>query len=119
MLPNQVEGDYDLVVAFTRIEGNDDVVITIPVGSHCCALQLCPSGGPMCLAVTDVGVIVAPPNALINGYRYKVLVKVRLQDPLAAVDVFLDGARTIRWKGKESSLACRALGPCRGYNESA
>jgi len=112
MLPAQVQGSYDFEVQFTRINGNDSVILNLPAGSRACTLQLSAwegnVGGLEMIHGMAVGVVANPavvrPNTLANGSRYTVLAKVRIEGIKASVDVLLNGKAFVRWKGPTSAL---------------
>ncbi len=113
MLPVVVNGEYDLAMSFTRLSGDDCVCTILPVGSHVCMLSLSPFGG-QCSGLEliddeDAGhnSTTIRPGTLTNGKKYGLLIKVRLGEHVASVDVLLDKASIIQWRGKYSSLGIK------------
>jgi hypothetical protein len=118
MLPEVVEGSYDLMAELTRTHGSDAATITLPVGTRACTLHLGASGGQVSgLDQIDGKGIADPlapavrrPGSLVNGRRYEALVSVRLlpcsrlDDHDVLIDIWLDGRPLVRWTGRESSL---------------
>lgn len=113
-LPVKVNGSYDLLVTFTRLEGDGDVALLLPVGSHQCAMFFSAWNGRVHgLDIIDGqeglnNPINTRPGPLTNGQRYTALVKVRLmKDENARIEALLDNSLVVRWQGKESSLVLR------------
>ncbi len=111
MLPLNVEGEYDLRVVFARHGAKNNVVsVLIPVGLHQSAVVLGGWGPEPFVALDCVGGKGPNENATTRPYvlapehQYTLLAKVRAQDQLAQVDVWLDSCLVIHWQGKESSL---------------
>jgi hypothetical protein len=117
MLPEEIEGSYNLVAEFTRTKGADSIGITLPVGTRSCTLHFSNGGG------TNTGLesidgygfhrlnpAMRRPGGIVNGQRHKVLVGVRLvrstllDDPAVLIDAWLNGKPCVRWKGRASSL---------------
>jgi len=118
MLPDVVEGSYDLVAELTRTKGSGSATISLPVGTRACTLHLGACEGRVAgLERIDSRDIADPlnpavrrPGGLVNGQRYQALVSVRLlptsqvDDHDVLIDVWRDGRPLIRWAGRESSL---------------
>jgi serine/threonine protein kinase len=119
MLPEVVEGSYDLVAELTRTNGSDSATIILPVGTRACTLHLSACEGRVSglgridgRGITDpLDPAVRRPGGLVNAQRYKALVSVRLlpssqlNDHDVLIDVWLDGRPLVRWTGRESSLS--------------
>lgn len=122
MLPEVVEGSYDLIAEFTRMKGNDSVTVMLPVGTKACAFHCSACiGGISGLERIDGKNIVDShnpairrPGAILNGIRHKVAASVRrlpqgaIDEADVLIDVWLDGKPYIRWWGLESSLSLDA-----------
>ena len=112
MLPQDVQGSYDLVTDFTRTLGTDSVTVTFPVISRMCTLHFSAASGQLGgLEQIDGENIVGfhnptlrRPSGLVNGRRYQALIRVRTRGDQAAVDVWLDGKPFTTWRGLQSSL---------------
>jgi len=118
MLPEVVDGSYDLVAEFTRNQGSDSVTIALPVGIRTCILHFSACNGKNAgleqidgKRIVDAhNPAVRRPGSLVNGRRYKALVSVRLlpspgvDDDDAVIDVWLDGRPYVRWSGRASLL---------------
>ena len=111
-LPVDASGQYDLQVSFTRIKAgeteHDEILIDFPVGAHNCALAIGELGsglgnidGKNCYRNSTTTSKVK----LVDGRRYKVLLKVRRIGDAAMIDVALDGQPLIHWQGREASLS--------------
>ena len=117
MLPHPVEGNYDLVVEFTRTAGNDSVMVTLPVGTRLCTLHFSASvgrmGGLECIDGRDIidrnNPTLRRPNQLINDRRYQTFVQVRTAGDNATVEAWPDGRPFTSWAGKQSSLSTCSL----------
>ncbi|MCY2990066.1 MAG: hypothetical protein NTY19_19660 [Planctomycetota bacterium] len=119
MLPEEIEGSYDLAVEFTRSKGSESVTLNLPVATRACTLHFGSFlGGVAGLEQIDgkhIGDLLNPavrrPGSLVNGIRHKVQVSVRLvpcpriDDHDVQIDVWLDGRPLVRWSGRESSLS--------------
>jgi hypothetical protein len=111
MLPVSVDGEYDFAVTFTRNSGDDCICPILPVGSHMCLVNLSGWGGK-CSGIemldgqdSSHNSTTIRPGGLINGRKYHLLIRVRLQNGMASVDVLIDKAPVLRWRGSESSLS--------------
>ncbi len=113
MLPIVVEGSYDLQVEFTRLSGNDSVVIGLPVGTRTGTLHFSAHAGQVGgleriddLAMNNpVNPTFKRSSLLENNRRYHVLASVRTEGENVAIEVALDGRPYVRWAGKQSSLS--------------
>jgi hypothetical protein len=119
MLPEVVEGSYDLVAELTRTKGSDSATLILPVGTRACTLHLSAGEGHVSgLSRIDGRIItellnpaVRRPGGLVNAQRYQLLVSVRLlpssqlDDHDVLIDVWLDGRPLVRWTGRDSSLS--------------
>ncbi len=110
MLPVKIEGDYDLRVVLTR-QGEGDVIVGLPVGSHECALYLNSWNG----RIHGLGIIdgknadnnptTNQPGLLTNGKRYQLAISVRVKDQRADIRAALDDDEIVRWEGPETALS--------------
>jgi len=109
-LPVEIHGDYDLLVEFQRLEGNDSVSFTLPVGSDGLCLSLGGWGGVASGLERIDGrrAIDSPhsrrPAGIVSGHRYALQIRVRTNDGKASVDVTLDGKPYLAWQGDASSI---------------
>ena len=106
----EVRGDYDLLVEFTRPEGEDAVGLILPIGSKQCVLELSGwRGEAHGLARIDELPSRAPenptsvrPGNLENGERHRVEVQVRVKGDAARVAARLDGDSLFDFTGAQS-----------------
>jgi hypothetical protein len=118
MLPEEIEGSYNLVAEFTRTRGADSIAITLPIGTRSCTLHFS-AGNDTGLESIDghslmrMNPATRRPSSIVNGLRYKALVGVRLtrspllDDPAVLIDVWLDDKPCVRWQGRASSLTTK------------
>ncbi len=124
-LPVIVEGGYDLEMEFTRNEGDETVGAVLPVGAGGCVLHLSAFAGRVSGLDRVEGLGIGTPGksddswpgTLINGHRYKLLVRVRLRGEDATVDAILDGKPCIHWTGKQSALHIWSGWALKGYRQ--
>jgi len=105
ILPLMVEGDYDLLVRFTRHNGGHEangVYVIFPVGSRHCMILLMPSENFM--AEVDHRREYGPPVQLATEKTYAVLIKVRVADGRASIETSLNESPLARWEGKEETV---------------
>ncbi len=112
MLPVRIEGEYDLLLRFTRYAGSDTLYVVLPVESQCCGVVL--SGwfgawsGLELIDGQEANNSNNPtrrrPRTLTNGKEYTLLVKVRLENQMAIIEALLDNSLLLHWEGKPSSL---------------
>ena len=110
-LPLTIEGAYDLEVNFTRTQGESDVHVVFPVGSHECNAVLGAYAGKVSGLylfeghTVDAGPIKTQPGVLENGRRYRLSISVRVpQDNKATIQVSLDGRPYLPdWEGNPES----------------
>lgn len=111
-LPVEVNGQYDLLVSFTRNKvgapERDEILIDFPVGMHFCAFAIGETGsglgnidGKNCYRNSTTTSVVK----LVDGRRYTLLLRVRRIGESAAIDVLLDNQPLIHWQGMETSLS--------------
>ncbi len=113
MLPVKIDGDYDLLLRFTRYAGSDTLYVILPVESHFCAVVLSSwAGGWSALELVDGqesknnnNPTLRQPSTLTNGREYTLLVKVRQQNQMVAIEALLDNSLLFHWEGKPSSLS--------------
>jgi hypothetical protein len=114
MLPVRIEGDYDLLLRFTRQEGSDTVFVVLPVQSQWCGVVVSSWGGAWSgLELIDGEEVKSHsnnptakrPSLLTNGREYTLLVKVRTQERLLTIEASLDDSPLFRWQGNPSSLS--------------
>ena len=111
-IAGEVPDQYTLTVEFTRVEGDDSVVIILPVGEVSPALEL---GGWRGTAHglsridgnsvrTDENPTSVQPGSLENGKRYTLGAEVKVEDESATVKATLDGKLLFDWSGAVSRL---------------
>ena len=109
-LPIQLQGNYDVEVVFSVINGNHGPDLIVPVGVRPCSVSLFGWGGTIHgLSRIDGRESKDNPTAaqtagLRNDRRYTLLAQVQVDRGRAGVDALLDGERVIHWSGKESSI---------------
>jgi hypothetical protein len=110
-LPRTPTGSYELEVAFTRGQGDDEVAIYLPVGTGGCQFMMGVDNQHSGLSQVDgmrADVDRNPtrkPGSPANGRRYVAAIKVDVQDDgEAEVDVRINGNQFIHWQGKQTSL---------------
>jgi serine/threonine protein kinase/Tol biopolymer transport system component len=116
MLPVDIQGGYDLQVEFTRDLGDGCATLFLPSGSRSCALFLSGDRGRISVlaaidgrgAWANSGNPTIRSGTLINGRRYKALVRVRPKGDEVSIEVVLDGQPYISWKGKQARLSVTA-----------
>ena len=114
-LPVMIDGEYDLEVGFVRTKGKSEVNILFPVGSTNAAMMFsAPMSGVGTLSglsnVDGKNVRENPtghPSMLENGKPYVVMIRVRLQDDVANIEVLVGGRPFLQWSGKQTSLSFR------------
>ncbi|HEY1786135.1 MAG TPA: NPCBM/NEW2 domain-containing protein, partial [Pirellulales bacterium] len=110
-LPVQLEGDYSLHVEFTRISGNENVVVVLPVAVGHFMLALSAFGGEVSGldVVNGQGVREHPasirPGTLENGRRYRLDVAVRQTKGKLSIESKLDGKPFVNWSGDLNSAS--------------
>jgi hypothetical protein len=113
-IPVALEGSYDMDVAFTRLTGDGEIRIQIPVGSYSCDIEWGMQSRLSGLAEVSgysIGDEHNPARAasrdLKNGRVYRLSAKVRmLAADRASIDVFLDGKPFLpHWEGAPSALS--------------
>ena len=114
LMPVVLEGEYDLTVSFTRLEGDNTIAVVLPIGERRCIVVLSGWNGQTSGIESIDGKeahsnpTTKHPSVLINGRRYTLVAKVRRhQGQTASVEVLLDKAVLASWQGKESSLDLR------------
>jgi hypothetical protein len=118
MLPEEIEGSYNLVAEFTRTKGANSIAITLPIGTRSCTLHFSNGSDTGLESIDGYGFhrlnpAIRRPSGIVNGQRYKALVGVRLtrspllDDPAVLIDVWLDDKPCVRWQGRASSLTTK------------
>ncbi len=111
MLPVLVEGSYQLEVEFTRVRGDSDVNIILPVGSRQCMMMFSGwSGTASGLEMIDgsrasSNPTTVKPGTMTNGRRYRVWMPIVVGGEAAGLEVLVDGRSYTRWAGKQASLS--------------
>jgi hypothetical protein len=109
MLPVSIDGGYDLSLEFIRSRCQDGVMVVIPAGSSRCMLVIGGWGGNVS-GLEYVDGNRGNQNSttktfhFVSNQNYVLLIRVRLQGEIASIEVLLDGASFIQWKGRPSSL---------------
>ena len=112
-IPSKFPKSYDLDVEFTRIEGDNDVSLTIPVGErHCLCILSGWHGEVSGLQVVDGkdikdNVTSVRPGSVVNNRRHSLRISVELteSDQAAAVFVDFNGKRYITYQGPTAWLS--------------
>jgi WD40 repeat protein len=114
MLPVEVDGDYDLIVMFTRHRSNHYgsktcPCVIFPVAAKKCALVLSEGDQFTGLEMIDgnsagSGPATTRDKMLVNEQRYNVHLKVRLRERLGTIGVLLDQDPYLHWQGDVASL---------------
>lgn len=111
-LPAIIDGDYEMEVEFTRIEGKDSVSVYFPVGIHVMHFECSGEAGSFS-AVHYIngengireGSTLRRPSPIANGVRHKLLFRVKREGDQAMFQIGLDNEPNwIRWQGPYSSL---------------
>ena len=116
-LPLTIDGSYDLEVDFTRTQGQDDVHVIFPIGSHECNTVLSVGAGRWSGLYIfeghdyDAGPANTQPGTLQNGRRYRLQISVRLQqEDNGTIKVSLDGKPYLPdWQGNPGSWSVDRL----------
>lgn len=111
-LATTVTDDYQLVIEFTRISGNDAVVVLIPVGTTDAAVELSGWQGESHGLVRIDGLpskspqnpSSVRPGPLENNKRYRLEISVEEGSGTATIQAKLDNKEIINWTGKTSRL---------------
>ena len=120
-LPVSLDGSYELVLRFVRMEGQNAVMTYLPAGAYRCVLLLSVFGAKLGrggLAFIDGkplyknGTMVRPCR-LDNGRQYVLYIQVRVEAGQAQIDVDLDDKSLVRWRGEESALSVGSYGTLR------
>lgn len=113
-LPAIIDGDYEMEVEFTRIEGQESVSVFFPVGTHNLQLE-CGTVGNTVSGINWIdgksGVdekgneTTRRPGPLSNGVRHRLFFRVKRLDDQAEFHIDLDDEKDyIQWKGPYSDL---------------
>ncbi len=114
IVPVQVQGSYELAFAFTRLSGDQDVVVHLPVGedTSCTLLLSGGNGAGSGLTLVDNLDFNAQPNSpairrpgtLQNFRKYQGRVQVTLNGDEVQIEVELDGQPYLQWQGARTRL---------------
>jgi hypothetical protein len=111
LLPVEVHGSYELAVEFTRHQGDDKMIVGLPVGANQCAVSLSGwQGQARGIELIDGqgaenNVSTKRPGALENGHRYNLTIRVQAQGDDADIEVTLDDEPYLKWIGPRASLS--------------
>lgn len=106
-IPLSPESSYQLQVVFTRVSGNGQVGVALPIKSASCDIVLQPSVFGLEKIKEENGkeggkwVGFGP---VVSGRDYCLDVKVEIRGNQASIDAGLDGKCLIQWQGPSSSL---------------
>lgn len=110
MLPVEIQGDYDLEIAFTRTAGDDMIGLILPVASTSCltfvsgwsgrfrGIEFINGRGGNSNEATR------RPGTVVDRQRYTLLVSVRTDGTNARIDGRVNGQPSISWSGPVASL---------------
>jgi len=131
MLPVEIQGDYDLEVAFTRTAGDDMIGLVLPVASTSCLTFVSGWSGRFrgIELVNGQGgnnnEATRRPGTVVDRQRYTLLVSVRTDGTNARIDGRVNGQPSISWSGPVASLMApggwgipQANRPALGANQS-
>lgn len=110
-LPVELEVcSYDLQVEFTRNNGKGTIQIGLPVGKRMCTLALGGWSDAYSVLAAINGKDTPPeatrrPGTIVNGKRYAVLAKVRVDGEAVSVEVLVDGAAYLQWNGNDNQIS--------------
>ena len=111
MLPVAPKGDYELAVRFVRVEGDDAVELSLPVGAKAVSLILsCLHGKGSGLECIDGKYLMesgtaATPGTLENGREYALAVTVLRRGDEVTIDAKLDGKPLTKWTGPSTAFS--------------
>jgi hypothetical protein len=108
-VPVLPQGSYEINLEFTRTDGQYYVGVLLPVGKASTAMVLSWSKDPVSrlydLEGKESKNETIRPNPLINGRRYKLIIRVAmLPEDQAQIQALLDGKEILQWKGAQSRL---------------
>ncbi len=102
--PCAVAGDYRLELQFTRVQGDNEVGVIVPVGARATSVLIAKEVNKRSgLFWAKDGATMVSPAPLKNGKPYDLQVTVRTSGLEAEVDVRLDGAPYFTWYGPTGS----------------
>jgi len=113
MFPIEIDGSYELTVAFTRTNGSRGVGVIIPVGENYNARvwlsEVAGRFGGLELVnnkrVDQTGnPTTITPCPIVNGQRYNLTIQVEVHEKNATITAYLNKHRIIGWTGVQSSL---------------
>jgi serine/threonine protein kinase len=103
-VPAEIEGSYELFLAFTRNSGDHSVNCNFPVGDRLCSMYLDVGDTDDSLLGPTENPTVNPSGSLTLGQRYTVYVTVQRTGDQATIDVELNGRQHLHWSGASASL---------------
>ncbi|MDB5341618.1 MAG: hypothetical protein JWN70_7237, partial [Planctomycetaceae bacterium] len=113
-LPAIIDGDYEMEIDFTRMEGQESVSIFFPVGTHNMHFECGAARNTLsCVHWIDgIDGVSLPGNGtarrsapLANGIRHRFVVRVKRAADQAEFHIDLDNEKDhVQWKGRYSSL---------------
>ncbi|MCL4190885.1 MAG: hypothetical protein KJZ87_04000 [Thermoguttaceae bacterium] len=110
MLPVEIQGDYDLEIAFTRTAGDDTIGLILPVASTSCLTFVSGWSGRfrgiefINGREGDNNEATRRPGTVVDRQRYTLLVSVRTDGTSARIDGRVNGQPSISWSGPVASL---------------
>lgn len=109
-LPVVPRGDYALTVALTRLNGQSEINVLLPIGPAYGMVSLWQGEKPVVLQnVNGASHGQNQPVKLLNGQASVVTLSVTHRDKMGSVAVTLDGTKVMDWQGPLSSLSQREV----------
>jgi len=115
MVPVGVAGNYELSCKFTRRTNNEAIVLVLPVGETSCEVNVDAWGGAVfglhlidkrsAIELVGTPAAIRTKEPLVNGVSHELRVSVAQKETMAAIEVAIDGNRSISWKGNVSQLS--------------
>ena len=108
-LPVIPNGNFKLSADFERVDGNESVIFTIPVGSANAMVWLSGDAGNQ-HGLGDINgrhhnETTVRPGTLDNGIKYTLRIRVQTRRSIATIQAHLNGRRLFDWKGPTTALS--------------
>ncbi len=111
ILPVVPTGDYQLKVHLTRIQGNGEINLILPVGDACCMISLGKDGNQFGIQHVNRRYWEMRKNGLFtNGKEHVIQVDVVLKNKdKVSIQFQIDGNEIFHWKGNRRELTIREM----------